>query len=69
MKERRKRVKRVDGSLYRSKSTRPRWGIRGRGGKRGRETGRDWSVHERWVRTKSKSVVAAKVKTKGKKVL
>jgi hypothetical protein len=66
MKERRKRVKRCDGSLYRSKSTRPRWGTRGRGGKRVRERGRDWSVHERWVGT-HKPVVGGKVKDKAKK--
>jgi hypothetical protein len=48
MKERRKRVKRADGSLFRSKSARKRWGTSGRGSGRERETGRDWTVHELW---------------------
>lgn len=48
MKERVKRVKRGDGSVYRSKSKRGRWGKEGRGVERGLERGIDWASHERW---------------------
>ena len=48
MKERVKRVKRGDGSVYRSKSKRGRWGTEGRAVERGRERARDWTRHERW---------------------
>lgn len=48
MKDRRKRVKRGDGSSYRWKSKRGRWGTEGRAVHRGREGGRDWTWHERW---------------------
>jgi hypothetical protein len=64
MRERRKRVKRGDGSVYRSKNTRRRWGARGCEVKRGRERekGRDWSGHEGWVKPQAKSVVVTKRK-------
>lgn len=60
MKERVKRVKRGDGSVYRSKSKQGRWGTEGRGVERGLERGRDWSRHETWVGKVAKKAGVAK---------
>ena len=54
MKDRRKRVKRADGSTYRSKSRQERWGSEGRGTERGMERTRDWTNHETWQKKESK---------------
>lgn len=51
MRNRRKRVRRMDGSIYRRKTKRERWKSR-RVGNRGIQTTIDWTKHEVWGKGK-----------------
>lgn len=60
MRNRRKRVRRRDGSVYVRKTKRDRWKSRRMGVNRGRQPSIDRTKHERWKGKKEKTLTSKK---------